>query len=368
MSNRIPLARPSIGDSERSAALRVLSGTQLTNGPELVRFEGLLAAQAKRRHAIAVSSGTAALELSLWAMGIGPGDSVLVTAFGFPAAANAVAARGARAIAVDVDADHWLMDFELARAAVEASTKAIVTIDQLGMVTPASQIEALTAETGIPVISDAACGLGGSDAAGRPGGCAGTVGTFSFHPRKVVTTGEGGAIVCDDDDLATRLRRLRNHGQTGGGFAFVGTNARLDEVSSALGCAQLARLDAMIAERTILVSGYHERLAELGERGLLSWQQLPEGATHAHQTFAVRLASQHNRATVLKSIREREIDCGVATYSFTELEIHPNAGPAVNAKALHDSAIALPLYIGMRSGELDRVCDALSAALGQGTK
>ena len=363
-SEAIPLARPSIGDAERSAAQRVLSGTMLTGGAELVRFEERLAETATRNYAIATSSGTSALELSLWALGVGPGDSVLVTAFGFPAAANAVAARGAVPVAVDVDAKSWLMDFEAAARAVTASTKAIVTIDQLGAVTSGAAIEALEAATGLPVLSDAACGLGGTDKDGRPSGAAGRTATFSFHPRKVVTTGEGGAIVCDDADLATKLLQLRNHGQTGGGrFASIGTNARLDELSSAIGLAQLARLAPMLVERKMLVHGYYERLEGLRAASKLSWQQLPDGAVHANQSFSVLLAGRSNRDEVIRTLQSKGIGCGVATYSFAEIGIHEGAGEAPNAAVLHKQALSLPLYIGMRSAELDRVCDALAEAV-----
>ena len=364
MSERIPLARPSITDAERSAAQRVLSGTQLTGGPELARFEELLAKQSGRKHALATSSGTSALELALWSIPIQAGDKVLVTAFGFPAAANLVAARGAIPVAIDVDEHSWLTDFELARKAVCARTKAIVTIDQLGAVTRAADITSLERDTGLPVISDAACGFGGCDEDGQASGSAGRLATFSFHPRKLITTGEGGAIVCDEDSLATRLRELRNHGQSGGGaFASIGTNARLNECACAIGCAQLARLQPMLIERRMLVEGYKHRLDSLVSCHGLRWQKLPEGAVHANQTFALCLPESHERAQVMARLREQGIECGVATYSFAELEIHDGLLPAPNARVLHERAIALPLYQGMRSAELDRVSDALKAAL-----
>ncbi len=364
MNKNIPLARPSIGDAERSAVQRVLSGTMLTGGPELSRFEGLVAEHANRRFAIATSSGTSALELALWSLGVGRGDTVLVCAFGFPAAANAVAARGATPVAIDVDQQTWLMDFEAAAKAISSTTKAIVCIDQLGAVTSSVAIESLENSRGVPVISDAACGFGGSDDKGEPAGSAGRMATFSFHPRKLITTGEGGAIVCDDEALATQLRQLRNHGQAGGGrFASIGTNARLDECSAAIGCAQLARLVPMLAERRMLVAGYKERLASLRQSGRLSWQDLPEHSVHANQSFSVLLDEHCDRDTTVAALQERGIGCGAATYSFVEIGIHADAGRAPIAKALHERSLSLPLYIGMRSAELGRVCDALGEVL-----
>ncbi len=364
MEKLIPLARPSLSDAERSAAQRVLSGTMLTGGAERVRFEAAVATAASREHAVATSSGTTALQLALWAMEVGPGDSVLVTAFGFPAAANVVASMGARPVAVDVQLDSWLVDMERARSLVEPSTKALVTIDQLGAVTSSEAIDAFEEQSEIAVISDAACGFGGTDANGMVAGRGGSMATFSFHPRKVVTTGEGGAVVCNDEELALRLRQLGNHGQAGGGaFARIGTNARLDEVASAIGLAQLARLEPMLAERRMIVSGYHERLESLRSAGRLSWQVLSGEAKHANQSFSLLLHEQSERSLVIEHLTSKGIGCGPATYSFAEIGTHPNCGQAPNAALLHKQAISLPLYIGMRSAELDRVCDALSEAI-----
>lgn len=364
MKVSIPLARPSITDAERSAAQRVLSTTQLTGGPEASRFGAQLSQYCGRKHGLVTSSGTSALELAFRSLKIGVGDEVLVTAFGFPAAANLLADRGATPIAIDVDAKTWLMDFALAREAVSNKTKAIVTIDQLGAVTRATDIQALESDTGIPVISDSACGLGGQDQDGKPAGSAGRFATFSFHPRKLVTTGEGGAVVCDDDDLAKQLQALRNHGQIGGGrFAEPGTNARLGEVSCAIGCAQLARLQPMLMERRMLVDGYRQRLQSLVASRDLRWQVLPAGAVHSNQCFAVLLSDAHQRKAVIATLAEKGIASGAATYSFAEIDIHKSALPAPNARLLHNNALALPLYLGMRSAELDQVCDALREAL-----
>lgn len=360
----IPLARPSIGDAERSAAQRVLSGTQLTGGAELVRFESMLAQESQRPHAIAVSSGTSALELALWAMDIGAGDKVLITAFGFPAAANLVAARGAIPVPVDVERSRWCVDFAHARKLVDSQTKALVTIDQLGAVTSSRQIAEFERDTGVAVLADAACGLGGIDEEGLPAGVAGYAATFSFHPRKVVTTGEGGAIVCSSPEMSESLKQIRNHGQAGGGrFARLGTNARLSEVSCAIGCAQLARLETMQAERRMLVAGYKERLADLISPGACTWQQLLGKEEHANQSFAVLLSDESKRDGLLSGLREQNIECGVATYSFTEIEIHESTNTCPVATGLHRGAVSLPLYLGMRSSELDRVCEAVEKLL-----
>jgi perosamine synthetase len=367
----IPLARPSLGETEMAAAERALRSGRLVLGAENRRFEELLAARCRRRHAVAVASGTAALELALWALGVGPGDQVLVTAFGFPAAANAVRRAGARPVAVDVDGATWTIDRVAAERALGRAerARAILSIDQLGLPTEAAPLDRLAAASGVPVLADAACGLGGADAAGTPGGGGGRLAVLSFHPRKLVTTGEGGAVLCDDDDLAGALRELRNHGQDApGSFRRIGTNARLSEIAAAIGCAQMARLDEMVAERRLLAEGYRRRLAPLARAGRLSWQEPAPGAIHAYQTFAIRLAAGVDRDQVQRALAAAAIESGPATHAFHRLPPHRDERRAEGleqADSLHDRGLALPLYVGMRSAELDAVADALGRALGE---
>ncbi len=364
---RIPLARPSVSEADIAATERVLRSGQLVLGAENERFERALAEATSRTHAIACTSGTAALELALWALGIGPGDEVIVPAAGFPAAPNAVLRLGATPVAVDVEAGSWNLDFEKAYAAVGERTRAAVSIDLFGLVHDSAAAERFASAARIALVDDAACSLGASDADGAVGGSYGAIGTLSFHPRKVISTGEGGAIVCDDDELATILRELRNHGQAGRGrFARPGTNVRLPETAAAMGCAQLERLGGMISERRLLADGYCERLAPLRNGNVLQWQLAPEGAEHCYQTFAVRLEEGIDRAAVIARLSERDIEAGVATYSMTRLPTLaelPKVTPCSNAELLHDQGLALPLYVGMRSTELDRVCEALREVL-----
>jgi dTDP-4-amino-4,6-dideoxygalactose transaminase len=368
-SSRIPLARPSITDAEIAAAERALRSGRLVIGPENVRFERGLAGLTGRKDAVAVTSGTTALEIVLWACSIGPGDEVLVPAAGFPAAVNAILRVGAEPVAVDVTPTTWNMDVDAARDACTERTKALVSIDQLGLVADAVAIEALGAERSLVVIDDAACALGGTGPDGVRGGSYGRAGILSFHPRKLITTGEGGAVVCDDADLAETMRQLRNQGQAGRGvFARAGANARLSEISAAVGCAQIDRIDELLAERRLLVNAYDQRLETARLAGRLSWQEAPTATMHAHQTFAVMLAADCDRATVIARLEDQNIESGVATFSIDRLDAFREL-PGVAARsypvatALHDRGLALPLYPGMRSAELDRVCAALTEAI-----
>jgi dTDP-4-amino-4,6-dideoxygalactose transaminase len=365
MPIRIPLARPTLGPAELAAVERVLASGRLVAGAENQAFEAELAARCGRRHAVAVASGTVALELAMWAGGIGPGAEVLVPAFGFPAAAMAATRCGARPVPVDVDARTWNLDLDAARAACADSARAVVSIDQLGLVAESAPLCAFAAATGQWVLADSACALGGADSRGVPGGGYGRLAILSFHPRKIITTGEGGAVLCDDDDLAGAVRELRNLGQAAPGrFVRAGTNARLSEVAAALGRAQLARLDAHLAERRLLAAGYHERLAPLADSGLIAWQEAPPGAMHSYQTFAVLLAPHVERDRVRAALAAAEIESGPATYALHRCGPEPREpGPFLVADALHDRALALPFYVGMRSPELDRVAETLTEAL-----
>jgi len=366
MTNRIPLARPAIGDAERAAADRTLASGRLVLGPENERFESGLAERCGCAHAVAVSSGTAALEVALWAAGIGADDEVVLPAFGFPAAVNAIRRLGGRAVVVDNDRATWNIDLEAAAAAITPKTVLILSIDQLGLVTEASTLEELAAGHDLRVLSDAACSLGGRDGAGTPSGATGMAATFSFHPRKVLVTGEGGAIVTNDNDFAVACRQLRNHGQsTSGTFHRSGTNARLAEVAAAIGSVQLERLEAMVSERGMLAEGYFERLSKVHDQKRISWQTVAAGAVHTYQTFAVLLAEGTDRAQVIEKMNHHDIECGPATYAVHRL---PALGSEARtelpvADALHERSLALPLYIGMRSGELDRVASCLERVL-----
>ncbi|HEX5659048.1 MAG TPA: aminotransferase class I/II-fold pyridoxal phosphate-dependent enzyme, partial [Polyangiales bacterium] len=199
----IPLTVPALGSEEIAAAERVLRSGMLVQGREVQQFESELAQRTQRRHAIAVSSGTAALELALRALGVGPGDEVLVPALTWPSPGHAVLAVGASVGLVDVDPEEWNAHaFELG-----PRTRAVIAIDQFG--NPARQRE--LASLAVPLIVDAACSLG-SSYEGRPCGSFGAIATMSFHPRKVLTTGEGGACLTDDDALAERISVLANYG------------------------------------------------------------------------------------------------------------------------------------------------------------
>lgn len=358
----IRLASPTLGVEEERAIARVLATGMLVQGREVEALEREVAARCGRAHGVAVSSGTAALELALRALDVAGGE-VIVPDLTWPSPAHAALLAGATPVLVDVDAREWNASPDAIAAARTPRTRAAIAIDQLGV--PARHAEIAHALGGaVPVIEDAACAIG-STIDGRPCGSFGVVACLSFHPRKVLTTGEGGMCLTDDASLAAELRALRNHGQRAPGeFACAGPNLRLTEMQAAMGRAQLARLDAIVAARRALADRYRARLPE----GVVP-QALPPGATRNEQTFGVVLSEALGSAArdrAIESLRGEEIEAGRLSYALhtlPSLAAARRVGALDAASAIVARGLALPLHGAMVGADVDRVLDALSRAL-----
>jgi perosamine synthetase len=359
----IPLARPSLGAEEIAAAADVLKSGMLVQGERVVSFETSLAGLTGRREAVVVSSGTGALELALEALGVGPGDEVLVPDFTWPSPAHAVKRRGATPILVDVDPAEWNAGPEAFVARRSERTRAAIVIDQFGA--PARHQEIAFALRDLPIIEDAACAIG-SVLNGLPAGSFGTVSCLSFHPRKIVTTGEGGAVVTDDPRVAERLRTLRNHGQERPGvFREAAGNHRLTEMAAAIGLVQLERLEGFLVRRRALGVRYRELLDGLPLRP----QAIAEGAVENVQTFGVVLDPEvlFSRDDVLSALREAGVQAGILSYALHRLG---TAGTGTDddfphASHLADRGLALPLYDELSHQDQDLVVAALRSILGE---
>ena len=352
----IRLARPWIGEDERRAVAAVLESGQLVQGELVERFEHAVAALVGRKHAVAVSSGTSALQLALKALQVGPGDEVLCPALSWPSPAHAVRVAGAKVRFVDVDQGEWNSPAEALRAARNGNTRAAIVIDQFGNPARAEQIrEALGA---LPIIEDAACALGSRFTDG-PCGSLGKVSCLSFHPRKVLTTGEGGMCLTDDDDVAEKLRMLRNHGQLGGEFVVAAGNSRMTEIAAALGLVQLQRLDEIVARRRQLAALYREALS-----GEMDLQSTPAGAESNYQTLGVVLPLGHDRNMVLAKLGERGVEAGRLSFAIHKLgSFAGSEGSLPIAEHVASRGIALPLYPQMRDSEVDEVVRILRGVL-----
>lgn len=352
MSEPIRLARPDVGDAELAAIGVVIESGQLTMGPRVVEFEAALARAVGTAHAAAVSSGTAALHLALLALEIGPGDEVIVPAYTFPATANVVELCGARAVLVDVDPDTFVVDPGAVAAAVTARTRAVMAVHLFGR-----PVEWEALSTAVPqevaLVEDAAGALG-ARYRGTPCGALGVAGCLSFHPRKIVTTGEGGAVTTDEARLDAAVRSLRHHGWTSlGDMPAPGFNYRLPDVLCALGIPQLARLEELLAARERVAGWYTERLEHL-----LLTPSAADGDRHGWQAYVVQL---DRRNEALAALREEGIEAQIGTWALPRLGAYRSQGPFPGADRAFERALALPFSTTTTETEVERVCRVLTS-------
>jgi perosamine synthetase len=345
----VRLAWPDVGEEELAEIREVLESGQLTRGETVAEFEALLAAAAGTEHAVAVSSGTAALHVAVLALGIGSGDEVLVPAYTFPATANVVALAGATPVLVDVDPVTMNLDPADAARRVTGRTKAVRAVDLFGRPARMEELPELT------VLEDAAGALGATHRE-RPCGSLGKLACFSFHPRKIVATGEGGAVTTDDAELAERARSLRHHGWSPSAsyddMPQPGFNYRLSDVLCALGIPQLRRLEELLVAHERVGAGYAERLSGLDA-------VLPEadpGDRHGWQAYVIQV---DRRDEVMAGLRARGIQCQIGTYALHRLGAYRDQGPFPGADAAFERALALPFHTRLTEAELDRVAQAL---------
>ena len=354
----IALSRPSLGAGEQAACRRVLRSGVLTGGPEVDAFESAFAARVGAAHAVATSSGTAALWLGLGAVDLGPDDEVVVPAHTFIACANAVRLHGARVVLADVADDDLNLDPAALARVVGSQTRAVLAVHQYG--TPADLEAIARAAPPAVLLEDAACAVGAATAAGPVGAGPGRAACFSFHPRKTITTGEGGMLVTADAGLAARLRALRQHGLGPQGFREPGANLRLGELPAAVGRAQLARLDDLLARRRRVADQYAAGLAGL------DWLQLPlaaSGVLPSHQSYVVRLrpGAPIGRDALLAALRGRGIGCQAAA---APVHHHPGyqdsaRGPLPVAERAGREGLFLPMHAELDRAQVARVCEAL---------
>ena len=257
---------------------------------------------------------------------------------------------------VDVDQDEWNSSAEALREARNGNTRAAIVIDQFGNPARAEQIRA--ALGALPIIEDAACALG-SRFAGGPCGSLGKVSCLSFHPRKILTTGEGGMCLTDDDAVAEKLRMLRNHGQLRGEFVVAAGNSRMTDIAAALGLAQLQRLDEIVARRRELAALYREAFD-----GEMDLQSTPAGAESNYQTFGVVLPQGHDRDAVLEKLAERGVEAGLLSFAIHKLGSFTGSEASLPiAERIAARGVALPLYPQMRNAEVDEVVRSLRGVL-----
>jgi len=364
----IRLALPITGEEEIEEIRAVLASGYLAQGPKVAEFERMVADYVGVRHAFATTSATTALHLSLVVLGIGRGDEVLVPDFTFPATANVVVQQGATPVLVDIDLDTFTVNVDDMAAKVTSHTRAIMPVHGFGLSANMNPIMKLAAKHGLPVVEDAATAIG-TTYYGKKCGSMGTLNCFSFHPRKAITTGEGGMILTDDDALAEKIQLLRSHGgvRREGRFTFeaAGFNYRMSDILAAVGVAQMRRLDGLIARRRELVALMSEKLRAV--EGVKTPVE-PAWGGHVYQSYVVLLDEGIDRDGVIKAMKERGVETTLGTYAlhaqpFFARKYGYRAGDLPKSYRAYRHSLTLPVYPPMEKEHLDRVVQTLRWAI-----
>ena len=378
----LPYGRHEIDDDDVAAVARVLRSESLTSGEAVSDFESAIAQAVEADYAVAVSSGTAALHAAMFAIGIGPGDEVIVPPMTFAASANAVVYEGGTPVFADVNPDTLLIDPAAAAAKVTARTRAIIAVDYAGQPCDYAALRAAIADRHssdrpIALVADACHAIGARDERGRAVGRLADLTAFSFHPVKHVTTGEGGAVTTNDAALAVRMRTFRNHGitvdhrqrnaQASWFYEIVelGYNYRLTDIQSALGLSQLAKLEARVARRQAIASEYDRAFGTIAEIRPLA---VSAGVSHAYHLYVVRVDTTRlacDRAMIFTALRREGIGVNV---HYIPVHLHPfyrrlfgaRHGLCPIAEEAYKSIITLPLFAAMTARDVQDVIEAVT--------
>jgi perosamine synthetase len=368
---RIPLSRPDITEREIERVVQVLRSPHLSLGPTLREFEEVFAGHLDRRRAVAVNSGTSGLFLSLLALGIGPGDEVITTPFTFVASATTIMMTGARPVFVDIDRTSLNIDPQRVETAITDRTRAILPVEIFGNPAGFDEVEAIARRRNLALVEDS-CEALGSSLHGRKVGTFGALSVFGFYPNKQITTGEGGMIVTDREDLADLCVSLRNQGRgAGSGWLAherLGYNYRLSDINCALGIVQLSRLDEIKAARRRVASWYRELLAD-DERLIVPAEA--DGCEISWFVFVVQLTEDVEpglRDAVLEEMTRQGIQVGnyfppvhLQPFIAERYGYRPGAFPI--AESVSRRTIALPFHNRLTQDEVAIVCGTLRAIL-----
>lgn len=385
LKTMIPIARTSLTKAEIESVLEPLRSGWLVQGPKVREFEEKWSKFTGAKHSVAVTSCTTALHLSLAALGFGPGDEAIVPAFTWISTANVVEHLGGKVVLCDIDLKTFNIDPTQIESRISAKTRAILPVHLFGLATDMDAILAIARKHNLWVVEDAACGFG-AKYQGRHVGTFGNMGCFSFHPRKAITTGEGGMVTTNDDQLAVKMRRMRDHGaglsdlqRHQGPKPYLlsdhpeaGYNYRMTDLQAALGSTQMDRADRIVQERQRLATRYDEAFEEL------SWLQTPQeisGYDHGYQSYPCLFRPDEIKHESISSICQKRNDwmdrlfqAGISTrpathavhmLSFYQKKYGLKPQDFPNAWAANDCSISLPLFHGMTEEEQRRVIETV---------
>lgn len=373
----IPISLPVTGEEEWHATREPLVNGWLTSGPKVREFEELFAKRHQVKHALAVTSATTALHLALVALEVGTGDEVIVPAFTWVSTANVILYCGATVVFADVDPVTFNMDPEDLKKRITPKTKVIIPVHLFGLCANMDAIKAIAGN--IPLVEDGACAAGAAYK-GTPAGALGTIGCFSFHPRKSVTTGEGGMITTNDDHLAEAMSMLRNHGasiseeQRHHGprpyilpdFNMLGYNYRMTDLQGAVGVVQIKKLDTFIDEREKWAAWYTEQLKDI------PWFRTPQfGPEYKHGwqsfvTFVDESKAPYSRNEIMEKLQEQGISTRPGTHAVHMLNYYAQRyniqpGDYPGAQAANDLSMAIPLHNRMVAEDYQYVVEVLKS-------
>lgn len=370
----IPITRLSVGEGEADAAAAVVRSGWIAQGSRVERFEQMVAEYVGARCGIAVSSATTGLHLALIAAGLEPGDEVICPSFSFIATANAIVYAGGKPVFIDIDPQTYNIDVARIEDSITDRTKVIMPVSQIGLPANLPEVIRIARKYGLRVVEDAAPSLG-SAIGGQRVGSISDLTVFSFDPRKILTTGEGGMITTDDERAAERLRALRAHAASVSmltrhtsssvvleEYPELGYNYKMTDIQAAIGIVQMEKIEAYICERRRLAQRYAERLAN-NENIKLPLE--PVGYHHVYQSYCLSLESNISRLAVMSTMA----NYGVATRRITAIHEEPyyrKLNPRVvlrETENLARQAFLVPMFVGLTDDELDYVCDHLVTAV-----
>jgi dTDP-4-amino-4,6-dideoxygalactose transaminase len=379
-ANHIPLMRPWLGDEEVEAVREVILSGWVSLGPKVQEFEQEVAARVGAAHAVATNAATTAIHLALEVEGLKPGREVILPSFTCMANANAVLMAGGTCVFADIDDRTYNLDPEDVRSRITPETAAILMVDQIGMPADQAPLRAISEEHGLILVDDAATALGACYR-GRPLGGLGTTTCFSFHPRKMITTGEGGMLVTDQEDLAARARVLRSAGASTSdlerhramGALFqryfeAGYNYRMTDLQAAIGVVQLGKLDEMLRQRHAQAARYAELIGARLD-GELQPPSVPEYARPAYSSYCVRLTPRARVGSVelVRRMASRNVSCRLGIQPLHREPYFaagpPPAGALARTEEAARSTVFLPIFPGLTDEDQRQVVEALQQSL-----
>lgn len=362
---RFPLARVCIGREEEEAVLKVLRSGWLTQGKVVAGLEQKISRYLSVNYGLLVNSATSALMLAVKALDLNKGAEVICPSFSFPASANAIVSAGAKPVFCDISLDTFNISPQAVEKSITAKARAIMVVSEFGMPGDMKSVMRLAEKHHLYVIEDAACSLG-AKIGDKHIGTFGDIGVFSFHPRKIITSGEGGCVVTNSMRISQKIAALRNHGIVNKDFVDAGYNMRMSDIQAAVLSAQFEKTEKMIKERIKLAAYYNMLLAPLEHRGILQLPRMHDGQRHVFQSYVVLLNKDSgiNRDKLRQALMNKGIGSQIGSYCIPVLDFYRRNFSAPkhvykNSYFAYKNSLAIPLYCGLTDRDQEYIAEVL---------